>query len=168
MSAFNLVDHHTLLGKLSVYGTSTHTCSWFQTNLVNRSLRIQIVASKSRQVALGPYGVSQGSVLCIIFVIPAATPKHESKVQQTTAYVDDLNEQVANKSLAELMGKLQIRAGNVTDWLFDNRMVIAKTKIKLIVTSVNQLRSARTAIVNFCVTVGDFTIHASTVRDYEA
>ena len=135
--------------------------------MAERSFRIQVESSKSKRVKLGPYGVPQGSVLgSTIFVIyendlPAATPEPDTDDQQTIAYVDDSNDQVAAESPIELMNKIQIRADNLTQWLSDNRMVIAPKKTKLIITATSQLRAARAEGYDFSVTVGDTVTHAT-------
>ena len=138
-AAFDLVDHSILLGKLEANGCNANTKQWFQSYLANRGFRVQVGPVRSRRVPLGPYGVPQGSVLgSTIYVIsendlPAASP--ESPTEQTIAYVDDTSDQVAADNPVELMAKLQLRANNVASWLKDNRMIIAPTKTKLIITA---------------------------------
>ena len=77
---------------------------------------MQVESAKSGVVELSPFGVLQAGVLgSTIFAIykndiPAATPKHDVKDQQTVCYVDESNDLAAAKYPAELMNKLQARA----------------------------------------------------------
>ena len=167
MAAFDLVDHDLLLGKLEVYGAASNALEWFRSYLKNRIYTVQVEAAKSDPVHLGPFGVPQGGVLgSTVFVIyendlPVASGSQGDGDQQTICYVDDSNDQVAARDPQDLMDKLQIRANNLTNWLEDNRMVIAPTKTKLIVTANQHLRQARAQGVNFTVQVLGKTIHAT-------
>ncbi len=59
------------------------------------------------------------------------------------------------------MVKLQVWVDNLTQWLKDNRMVIAPAKTKLIITANHQLRNARAEGVDFTVQVLGKVIHAT-------
>ena len=164
-AAFDLVDHSMLLGKLEAYGSTANTSRWFSSYLAGRGFRVEVETSRSRKVVLGPYGVPQGSVLgSTIFVIskndlPAATP--ETDDQQTIAYVDDTSEQAAAETPEDLMNIMQVRADNVAQWLADNRMIIAPTKTKLLVTATSQLRNARAANHDFSIMLGEVKVNAT-------
>ena len=161
-AAFDLVDHSILMGKLEAYGCLSNSKFWFSSYLARRSFRVQVEAARSRWVPLGPYGVPQGSVLgSTMYVIsendlPAVSP--QSKDEQTIAYVDDTTDQAAADTPEDLQTKMQSRADNVSSWLADNRMIIAPSKTKLIITVTSRLRQARPSISQFSIMLGGMRI----------
>lgn len=91
--------------------------------------------------------------------LPAATP--ETADEQTIICVDDSTEQVAASTLQDLMTRLQTWADNTVSWLADNRMIIAPTKTKLVVTATTQLRQSRASNTSFSVKVGVVIVTAT-------
>ena len=91
--------------------------------------------------------------------LPAASPP---QIQgQTIAYVDDTSEQATSRSPHGLMSVMQQRADNIVSWLRDNKMVIAPTKTKLIVTATDKLRAERLTNINLSITLGGQRIQAT-------
>ena len=60
--AFDLVDHQILLQKLSLIGVSGEVCSWIESFLSNRTMRVRVAGELSGAAHVSS-GVPQGSVL---------------------------------------------------------------------------------------------------------
>jgi len=67
-AAFDTVDHHTLLQRLQTYGLSGVVTMWFLSYLPGRMQFICTSATSSLPLSIA-YGVSQGSVLGLIFLL---------------------------------------------------------------------------------------------------
>ncbi len=56
---------------------------------------------------------------------------------------------------------MQVRADNVASWLSDNRMIIAPSKTKLIITATSKLRLSRAPETEFSIMLGDTKVSAT-------
>ena len=100
--AFDLVDHPTLLKKLSIYRGSGRSLQWFNWYLKDRKQKVMIQRRLSSPQSITP-GVSQGSILgpllFILFVndLPLNVSKSTVKI-----YADDTTQVAFGRTVKEV------------------------------------------------------------------
>ena len=146
IDAFDIVDHRIFLRKLESYGFSVNSIKWFSSYLTSRQQTVQVETKFSEPEALGDYGVPQGSILGpLIFIIFSNDFPASSVEGEAVLYADDDTENVRDSDPTELENKIQREANRATEWVFDNKMVCAGDKTKLLVIGTSQLRKSKLA-----------------------
>ena len=139
--AYDLLDHKILLKKLKVYNFDEDSIQWFRSYLSGRSQSVQVEAQQSPVQELGDLAAPQGSVLGgILFLInendfPACRDEGDSVL-----FVDDDTDVVSDPDPEVLIQKIQHEADLSSQWLRDNRMVVAGEKSKLLIIGTIDMR----------------------------
>ena len=81
-TAYDVIDHDILIGKLTKYNICDTSLKWFSTYLNYRSNQVMIQSSVSKKLPIGDEGTIQGSVLGgLLFLINSNDlPKAEEKL----------------------------------------------------------------------------------------
>ena len=122
--AFDTVNHHVLLTKLSHFNFSSDTITWFKSYLSNRKQCVVINSVKSPYVS-NPVGVPQGSILgpllfsLYINDLPDVCP--ECNVQM---YADDAVIFIHGKSVELITASLTCALDKVQIWLSTNCLLL--------------------------------------------
>ena len=149
--AFDTVDHHIMLQKLSKYGLSANAVNWFRDYLTGREQRTKIMGSKSvfRNIVCGvPQGSILGPLLFILYINDLQCYLGDSRIN---LYADDTALYVVSDTLIELILTLREELSVVEQWLAANKLTLnaSKTKIMLFGTK-RKLNN----IGNFNITMG--------------
>ena len=90
--AFDSIEHHTLLGKISRLGVSPAVHEWFRSYLADRSQYVRIVTTTSLTAPL-THGIPQGSVFSpFLFNIYTDSLSSIPESCSLISYVDDSKE----------------------------------------------------------------------------
>ena len=128
-SAFDLIDHDTLLKKMRLYNYHEDTVKWFKSYLEKRTIKTKITDTSSREEQMGPYGTTQGSVLgAILFIIYVNDFPADRKYSDTTCYVDDNADTTRDKKIEKLKVKAQEEADYSHEWLKANGLALSPEK----------------------------------------
>ena len=141
--AFDLVNHDLLVHKISLYGCSSVSTSWFKSYL---SKRHQCVLYDGHVSDLLPIklGVPQGSILGpLMFILFMNDVVLEVENGSIEMYADDSSMYTCGKTVTEVNDNLTRNSQPVYKWIVQNRMVlnIQKTECILIGT-VQRLKKA--------------------------
>lgn len=148
-SAFDIICHQTLKGKLKLLGFDEHTMQWFNSYMSNRKQSVQVEAEKSTPLEVGDRSVIQGSVLsCILYLLyildmPSIfhTVKHttlqDAKCRQpmTGTYVDDFNTTVTCKdeTIDQINDRLEDNMKQTKKYMDANGLALNPEKTRIFV-----------------------------------
>ena len=139
--AFDSIEHHTLLGKISRLGVSPAVHEWFRSYLADRSQYVRIGTTTSLTAPL-THRIPQGSVLSpLLFNIYTDSLSSIPESCSLKSYVDDLKEYLSF-SLPILYHSLSILEEDlhrVFEWCCKNSLLINPDKTKLMVIGSQQL-----------------------------
>ena len=143
-AAFDIVQHEILLDKLSLYGFSENTISFFKSYLSNRRQIVQVQSKLSEPLeVLGP----------ILFLIYMNDFPEHSDLGQDVLYADDDTEIVSDRNPEVLEAKLQAQVDSSTSWIQDNRMLCSGDKTKLLIVSTREQRTSKLNDKKISITV---------------
>lgn len=127
--AFDKVNHKLLLYKLSLYGVSSTLLEWFNSYLSERQNRVRVSSCLS-DVLVPSSGVPQGSnlgpLLFLVYISDIATCV---KNAQMLLFADDIKIFMRIQSEDDC-ALLQNDVSRVSDWCFDNFLLINPDKTK--------------------------------------
>ena len=89
--AFDTIDHHMLLRKLSIYGIDGNSLKWFESYLSNHSQKCKVNGhlSQAKQIT---FGVRQGTILGpLLFLFYIINLPNCVKKAASRMYADDTN-----------------------------------------------------------------------------
>ena len=129
--AFDLVDHPTLLLKLSLYGLGNKALPWFCTYPINREFQ-EVIDSQFSNKATIISGVPQGSILDpLLFILYMNDlPLHLSETQ-IDLYADDATQYVSGSNIQVVEEKLTRDILPIIQWSEMNKMVLNERRPKL-------------------------------------
>ena len=135
--AFDLINHTTLLAKLSSIGIRNNELNWFTDYLANRTQTVKINGCKSDPMNIKT-GVPQGSVLGpLLFIICINDlPEHVPK-SKVVLYADDTALFFANKESNTIQSVMQNDLTHLSNWFTTNGLVVngKKSNVMLFGTS---------------------------------
>lgn len=175
-AAFDTVDHPLLLQRLStLLGVKDTAKRWLESYLSSRSQSIAIGSSKSKPMPLST-GVPQGSVLgpilFLIYVLPLGLIIDAHGIGRH-GYADDgqMLRRFSLKdisSLYEARDHLQVCAGEVRNWLIQNKLKVNDDKTEFMVIAPKHFHT-RLQGLDITIKVGQSDISPSScVRDIGA
>lgn len=133
--AFDLVDHHILLKKLSKYHLDTLTVAWFSSYLQDRHQYVQIQGVSSKLLRIRS-GVPQGSVLGpLLFLLYINDLPSSIKHTVVDIFADDTTISTSNSSLDVVIHSLKTDIENISKWCDSNKMHINLSKTKVMYLS---------------------------------
>ena len=148
--AFDTISHKILLHKLSFYGFSTLSCSFFKSYLTRRYQKVKGNTSFSDELPI-TIGVPQGSILGpILFLICINDLPNVFINCKCHLYADDTTIYCRANTKVEAEKCLQLNLNKVSNWLHDNQLVVnvSKSNIMLVGTKTSVGNSSITASIN--------------------
>ena len=111
--AFDAIDHHMPLRKLSIYGIDGNSLKWFESYLSNHSQKCKVSGhlSQAKQIT---FGVRQGSILgSLLFLFYIINLPNCVRKAASRMYADDTNIALTDSDLKvlgnEMNNKLRIK-----------------------------------------------------------
>ena len=136
--AFDLVDHRTLLKKLSLYGVEINGLNWFKSFLSNRSQVVSYMG-KTSNVQKVTVGVPQGSLLGpLLFTIFINDLPFTLLNSQLDMYADDQTLLTSGISVPHVNDSLQNDVILSNNWIQSNGMMINEGKTKAMLVGSRQ------------------------------
>ena len=139
--AFDSIEHHTLLGKISRLGVSPAVHEWFRSYLADRSQYVRIGTTTSLAAPL-THGIPQGSVLSpFLFNIYTDSLSSIPESCSLKSYVNDSKEYLSFSLpiLDHSLSILEEDLHRVFEWCCKNSLLINPDKTKLMVIGSQQL-----------------------------
>ena len=129
-AGFDVVNHETLLLKVSEYGLDKTSLAWLKSYLTDRAQRVQVESSFSPSLHV-PWGVE-----VVNSVDTEENEAEDNDIDEGTVviYADDNTPTVADADPNRLFNKIQTIASNISDWFHRNDMVVSGEKTKLLIT----------------------------------
>ena len=138
---FDLVDHDTLLSKISAYHASAVSMKWFESYLWERSQICSVARSLSAPLTLS-CGVPQGSLLGpVLFSLYMNDLPLNIPEANVDAYADDTTLWKSNGDCIKIQNDLQSSLDCANVWFKQNHMKPNITKTKLNIYSLALTRS---------------------------
>ena len=129
--AFDTVNHDILLKKLNHYGIRGIANNWFCSFLSDRMQFTSIDKSESGKREL-KYGVPQGSVLGLLFVLFINDLHKNIKFSTLHHFADNTNILLVEKSLKKL-NKHMNRDLKLVEWIGANKLSLNTSKTELVI-----------------------------------
>ena len=124
--AFNLVNHKTLLQKLTLYGLDDNALAWFTSYLSNREFYVSIDNHMSDKATIAS-GVPQGSILDpLLFVIYMNDLPLRISNSNVELFADDATLYASASTVNEVEQQLGDETIPLVQWINDNSMVLSK------------------------------------------
>ena len=131
--AFDTVDHNILLSKLSHYGLSVNSISWFTSYLNDRKQYTSLLNPNSYLCNIS-CGVPQGSILGpLLFLIYINDLPNVSDILNTIIFADDTNFLYSHQNPDQLINIVNQELKKSSDWFEANRLSLNPTKTKAII-----------------------------------
>ena len=131
--AFDTVDHHLLLQKLTYIGLTDSTVQWFRSYLTNR-LQITAVGDAHSSAAKMPVGVPQGSILGpLLFLIYVNDLPNCPLASDIVLYADDTVLYYSSKDLTDLQCHLNADLETVSEWFSRNLLTLNISKCNFVI-----------------------------------
>lgn len=138
--AFDCLNIPLLLAKLSYYGLSPLSITWFESYLNNRSQAVKLVKSDGSTLSSQPMpivrGVPQGSILGpLLFIIYCADLHKVIRNSNHHCYADDVQVYISETpgQLANAVQRLNMDLNAIADWSSRNALVLNPTKSQYMV-----------------------------------
>ena len=129
--AFDTVDHHILLKKLSFYGVRNNNLKWFSSYLFNRK---QYITTDQGDTGMGTIkcGVPQGSILGPLLFLIFVNDFTQSTSLDPIMFADDTNLFYSNKNIDTLFKVVNKELLKINMWFQANKLSLNANKTKYI------------------------------------
>ncbi len=163
--AFDTVDHHILIQKLSHYGIRGKCLSWFSSYLLGRSQfdSVNNAQSECKSINIGvPQGSILGPVLFLLYINDIANFMINTDIT-IMLFADDTIIFIQAKNITDLKRRAQTLLKILSGWLKDNRLSLNIEK-----TEYSIFHNNRTQIPDNCncLTFNNITIKRVTTAKY--
>ncbi len=139
--AFDCIDHHILLNKLSSYNFGANTLDRFRSYLSERHQYV-CVNSQSSELGEGKFGVPQGSILgpllFSLFINDLPTILRSCHI---SLYADDAVIFLSHSSLDVLNETIQEEMANIGRWMLSNKLKLnLKKSVTMLIGSPQKIK----------------------------
>ena len=126
--AFDTVNHHILLQKLSHYGIRGLALNWFTSYLDNRYQYVSFDSTESTRRKI-TCGVPQGSILGpLLFLIYVNDMADVSDKLFTLLFADDTNAFIAGNNVDEMIINMNKELDKLVKWMNANKLSLNVSK----------------------------------------
>ena len=142
-SAFDLVGCDVLVNKAKALGASDSTARWLASYLSGRTQAVRIGMSLSSKTPI-PSSIAQGtSIGPRLFLLEVWDLPRCVQYGTVDMFCDDITETVVGSDPFVVANKLESDAGKITQWLINNKLMLAKDKTQfMLATNKEKKRSA--------------------------
>ena len=131
-SAFDCVDHQTLLEKLKLFGLDSKSRQWIKDFLTNRKQIVQVNGAYSEKLIL-LWGVPQGSCLSpLLYIIYIADIDYLFKNVTLLGFADDYNLSISDKDPKIVIEKCESALNVLTNYYSRNGLVMNPQKTEFL------------------------------------
>lgn len=140
--AFDTVDHDILLSKLTEYGITGNSNSWFKSYLYGRNQKCFVngYLSHNRSLSCGiPQGTILGPLLFLLYIndLPNCLSHSEPRM-----YADDTHLTFSSNNINSINYHLNQDLSSVNEWLIANKLTLNKSKTEfMLIGSRQRLRT---------------------------
>ena len=131
--AFDTVDHHLQLQKLTNIGLTSYTTQWFRSYLINRS-QITLVGDADSAATKMPVGIPQGSILGpLLFLIYVNDLPDCHLASDIILYADDTVIYYSTKNVSDLDHHINADLRTVSEWFSRNLLTLNISKCNFVI-----------------------------------
>ena len=143
-AAYDLLDHGVILAKMGAYNLGESFLKWMTSYLEGRTQRTRVQAQTSTIAEVESCGAPQGSILAgLLHIVSRNDCPAANTVGTSLLFVYDQTDMVAARCVDRLEERAQEQPDSTCEWLRANRMVVAPTKMKLLLASTTEMASRR-------------------------
>ena len=131
--AFDTVDHHLQLQKLTNIGLTSYTTQWFRSYLINRS-QITLVGDADSAATKMPVRIPQGSILGpLLFLIYVNDLPDCHLASDIILYADDTVIYYSTKNVSDLDHHINADLRTVSEWFSRNLLTLNISKCNFVI-----------------------------------
>lgn len=131
--AFDTIDHHILLDKLSYYGIRGKALEWFRSYLSDRSQYVNYTNVKSESLDI-VCGVPQGSILGpLLFIIYTNDLPFVLSNSKCILFADDTTLYTSAEGMSELRQLMESDLNILSDWFCANKLSLNVQKTNFLI-----------------------------------
>ena len=131
--AFDTVDHHLLLQKLTNISLTSYSTQWFRSYLINRSQTTLVGDAHSAATKI-PVGIPQGGILGpLLFLIYVNDLPDCHLASDIILYADDTVIYYSTKNVSDLDHHINADLRTVSEWFSRNLLTLNISKCNFVI-----------------------------------